>query len=172
MKSVCGHQPHIHYPMKYECCKNAIFMLYNYAKCKIKHNYIWIRDYRKGKQYMLSYIVGSFFIMLGILFLLYPESLRKRLRKKALRKIRKYLFAGAITLGILLVSTGWQYKGFFPKILALVGIIVVSKGVFFLKSKSADKVTEWILKQPVIFFKIFAACQIILGILIIFELKS
>lgn len=158
--------------MKYECCTNAIFMLYNYAKCKMKHNFICIRDYRKGTQYMLSYIVGSFFIMLGILFLLYPESLRKRLRKRALRKIRKYLFAGAITLGILLISTGWQYKGLFPKILVFVGIIAIFKGVFFVKSKSADKGTEWILKQPVIFFKIFAACQIILGFLIIFGLKN
>jgi hypothetical protein len=110
--------------------------------------------------------------MLGILFLLYPESLRKRLRKKALRKIRRYLFACAIALGILLISTGWQYEGLFPKILILVGIIAILKGVFFLKSKAADKVTEWILKQPVIFFKIFAACQIILGFLIIFGLKS
>lgn len=121
---------------------------------------------------MFSYILGSFFIMLGILFLLYPESLRKRLRKKALRKIRRYLFIGAITLGILLISTGWQYEGLLPKILVLVGIIAIFKGVFFLKSRSADKVTEWILKQPVVFFKIFAACQIILGLMIIFGLKS
>ena len=139
---------------------------------KNKHYFIWIRNDRKGIQYMLSYIVGSFFILLGILFLLFPESLRKRLRKKALRKIRRYLFAGGIALGILLISTGWKYEGLFPKILVLIGIIAIFKGVFFIKSKSADKVTEWILKQPVIFFKIFAACQIILGLLIIFGLKS
>ena len=121
---------------------------------------------------MFSYIIGSLFIMLGILFLLYPESLRKRLRKKALRKIRKYLFAGAITLGILLISTGWKYEGLLPKILVLVGIVAIFKGVFFLKSRAADKVTEWILKQPVIVLKIFAICQIILGLLIIFGLKD
>ena len=121
---------------------------------------------------MFSYIVGSLFIMLGILFLLYPESLRKRLRKKALRKIRRYLFAGAITMGILLISTGWKYEGIFPKILVLVGVIAIIKGVFFLKSRAADKVTEWILKQPVILFKIFAVCQMIFGFLIIFVLKN
>jgi hypothetical protein len=36
--------------------------------------------------------MGPLFIMLGILFSLYPESLKKRLRKKVLRKIRKYFF--------------------------------------------------------------------------------
>ena len=121
---------------------------------------------------MFTYIVGSLFIMLGILFLLYPESLRKRLRKKALRKIRRYLFAGAITLGILLISTGWKYEGLFPKILVLLGIIAIFKGMFFFKSRSADKVTEWILRQPIVLFKIFAACQIILGLVIILGLKS
>ena len=121
---------------------------------------------------MFSYILGFLFIILGVLFLLFPESLRKRLRKKALRKIRRYLFAGGIALGIVLISAGWQYEGLFPKIFVLIGIIAIFKGVFFIKSKSADKVTEWILKQPVVFFKIFAACQIILGLLIILGLKS
>jgi len=111
-------------------------------------------------------------MMLGLLFLLYPESLRKRLRKKALRKIRKYLFAGAITLGILLISTGWRYEGLLPKILVFVGVVAIFKGVFFLKSRAADKVTEWILKQPVISFRVFAVFQIGFGLLIIFGLEN
>ncbi|MFC1780762.1 hypothetical protein ACFLZ8_00675 [Planctomycetota bacterium] len=93
------------------------------------------------------------------------------MRKKAIRKIRRYLFAGAITLGILLISTGCKYEGLLPKILVLVGIIAIFKGVFFLKSRAADKVTEWILRQPLVVFKIFAVCQIILGLLIIYGLK-
>jgi len=147
-------------------------MLYNYVCFELYNYYFWIYNDRKGRHYMFSYILGSLFIIIGVLFLLFPESLRKRLRKKALRKIRNYLFAGAITLGILLISTGWKYEGLFPKILILIGIIAIFKGVFFIKSKSADKVTEWILKQPVIYFMIFAACQIILGLLIILGLKS
>ena len=69
-------------------------------------------------------------------------------------------------------STGWEYEGFLPKILAIGGIIAVLKGVFFLRSKAADKVTEWILKQPGLFFKIFAVCQMMLGLLIVFELQN
>ena len=110
--------------------------------------------------------------MLGILFLLYPESLRKRLRKKALRKIRRYLFAGAITMGILLISTGWKYEGIFPKILVLVGVIAIIKGVFFLKSRAADKVTEWILKQPVFVLKMFTMLQIGFSLMMMIGLKN
>lgn len=120
---------------------------------------------------MLSYIVGSLFIMIGLLFFLYPEGLRRRMRKKALRRIRRYFFAGAVFLGILLISVGWKYEGMFPKILAVAGIIAVLKALFFLKSKTADKVTEWIIEQPVLFFKIFAVCQIALGLVIMFGLR-
>lgn len=121
---------------------------------------------------MLSYVVGSLFIVLGLIFFLYPEGLRRRLRKKALRKIRRYFFAGAIFGGALLISTGWKYEGLLPKILVIAGIAAVVKALFFLKSRAADKVTEWILNQPVLYFKIFAVCQIALGALIIFGLKS
>ena len=121
---------------------------------------------------MLSYIVGFLFIMFGLIFFLYPEGLRRRLRKKALRKIRRYFFAGAIFGGALLISTGWKYEGLLPKILVITGIIVIVKALFFLKSRAADKVTEWILDQPVLYLKIFAVCQIGLGALIIFGLKS
>ena len=112
---------------------------------------------------MFSYILGIFFITVGLLFLLYPEGLRRRLRKKALRRIRRYFFAGAVFLGILLISTGWNHDGLLPKILTIGGIIAVLKGLFFLKSKAADKVTAWILEQPVFFFK-KAICATVLAI--------
>lgn len=120
---------------------------------------------------MLSTITGSLLIILGILFLFYPEGLRRWLRRKAVRKIRRYFFAGAISLGILLISIGWNYEGVLPKLLAIGGLIAALKGVFFLKSKTADKVTQWILEQPVLFFKILAGCQIALGLLIILVLR-
>ena len=121
---------------------------------------------------MFSYAAGSLFIILGIIFFHYPEALRTRLKKKAMRRIRAYFFVGAFTIGVLLISTGWQYEGLLPKILVIVGIVAILKGLFFLKSKAADKAAEWILKQPVLFFKIFAFCQVLLGLVIIFALKK
>ena len=56
--------------------------------------------------------------------------------------------------------------------LVLMGVVAIVKGMFFLKASAADKVTEWILRQPVIFLKIFAVCQIALGVLVIFLLKN
>ncbi|MBN2131838.1 MAG: hypothetical protein JW741_20225 [Sedimentisphaerales bacterium] len=121
---------------------------------------------------MLSTIIGLFFILFGIVFLLYPESLRKRLRKKALRKLRRYFFGAALGTGIMLISLGWRYAGVLPKILAVAGAVAVLKGLLLLKSRAAEEATQWILRQPVLTLRIFAGAQIGLGLLILFGLKG
>jgi len=121
---------------------------------------------------VLATIVGVFFVLLGFLSFLYPEALRRRLRRKALRKLRWYFFAATFSMGLLLISTGWKYEGLLPKILVVGGVIAVLKGLFLLKSRAADKVTEWILNRPVLHLRLFAACQIALGLLILFGLRD
>ena len=121
---------------------------------------------------MLATIIGFFFVLFGAVFLLYPESLRKRLRRKALRKLRRYFFGAALAAGILLISLGWNYAGVLPKILAVAGVAVVLKGLLLLKSRAADEATQWILEQPVLILRIFAGAQIALGFVIWFGLKG
>ena len=119
---------------------------------------------------MLSKIVGCILIFLGFLFLLYPETLRRSLRKKAAKKLRRYFFAAMLSLGILLISAGWRHEGILLTILMLAGIVAVFKGLLFLKSRATQEVTTYILERPVAHLKIFAAGQIALGLLIIFGL--
>ena len=116
---------------------------------------------------MFSYIIGSFFILMGIFSLFYPEFLRSRLRRKAVRKVKRYLFFGAFSLGILLISAGWKQNGILPKIIVLAGIIIILRGMFFLRTKVSDKVAQWILDQPEHFLKTFAVSQIIVGLLLV-----
>ena len=121
---------------------------------------------------MFSNIVGSVFILLGVLFLLYPERLRSRLRRKATRRLRRYFFAAALSLGVLLISAGWRHEGLLPKILMLAGIVALLKGLLFLNSKVSEKITAWILERPILHLKVFAVGQIVLGLLILFGLRG
>ncbi|MCL5279715.1 MAG: hypothetical protein M1376_07390 [Planctomycetes bacterium] len=121
---------------------------------------------------MFSCIVGGIFVFLGVLSLLYPESLRRRLRSKALWKLRRYLFAAALSLGILLISAGWRHEGLLPKILVLVGIVALFKGLLFLNSRVSEKVTAWILERPVLHIRLFAVGQIVLGLLLLVGLRG
>jgi len=121
---------------------------------------------------VLSTIIGLLFILTGAVFLLWPESLRRRLRKKALRKLRRYFFGAALAAGILLFSVGWRHEGILPKILAVVGVAILIKGLLLLKTKAAEEATQWILRQPVLYLRLFAAGQIALGFLILYGIKG
>ncbi len=116
---------------------------------------------------MLNIILGWFLIITGVLFLLKPEGLRKKLQKKSIKYLRKILFLIGIALAGFFVAAGWKSEGLFSKILMVIGIIGILKAFFFLKAKAAGKIVEWFLKQPVVFFRVGATLQIILGIIIL-----
>ena len=121
---------------------------------------------------MFAKIIGSLFMLLGFLFLVSPERMRTKLRRKGVRKIRRYLFALSVLVGGFLISTAWQYSGILPKVLAALGLIAIFKGFYFLKSKSADVATEWLLVQPALYFRLLALAQIAVGLLIVLGLKK
>ena len=121
---------------------------------------------------MWAKIIGALLVLSGGIFLISPERFRRRLKKKTVRTIRRYLFAAASCLGILLISAGWQHEGALPKILVVVGIIVLLKGMYLLKAKSADIIVAWLLKVPTVYLRVFALCQVLAGVLILSGLKQ
>jgi hypothetical protein len=121
---------------------------------------------------MFSHIVGSIFILLGVLFLLYPEALRKRLRRKAVWRLRRWFFAAALFFGALLVSVGWKQPGLLPKVLVLIGVAAILKGLLLLNSKATEKITAWVLSRPILHLRIFAVAEIAMGLLILLGLRA
>ena len=116
---------------------------------------------------MLIKLLGWFWIITGTLFFLRPEMLRKRLQKKTLNKLKKYLFLIVITLSLFLIGAAWKSEGLLSKIVMVLGIIGILKGFFLLKAKAAEKILEWFIKQPLTFFRFGASLQIIIGIIIL-----
>ena len=120
---------------------------------------------------MWAKTIGAFFILSGAAFLISPERLRRRLQKKTLRTMRRYLFATVCCLGILLVYAGWTHEGTLAKVLIVAGIIVLVKGLYLLKAKAADMIVAWLIKLPAVCFRVFAVCQILAGGVIIWGLE-
>lgn len=116
---------------------------------------------------MLIKILGYFWVVIGVLFLIWPQLFRGRLQKKGLRRLRKYFFLIAIILGATLISATWNLKGFLPKLIMFIGIIAIIKGIFLLKSKLAEKWIGWFSEKPLIYFRLGACCYILLGLLIL-----
>ena len=116
---------------------------------------------------MLANIIGWIFIILGVLFLIKPELLRKKLQKKGVKKLKKNLFFMAIVMSLMLITTSFKMSGVWAKIIAILGIIGVFKAIFLLKAKAAEKMIEWSAKQPVNVFRVGGLAYIFIGIIIL-----
>lgn len=117
-------------------------------------------------------IVGWLLIVLGTVSFAKPELLRNKLRKKGLRSVKRYLFAAAFSLGVLLMSAGWRHEGVFPKILMATGLVFIVKGVYLAKAKSADLFAARFEQLPPLYLRMFALVQIATGCVIILGLQE
>ena len=116
---------------------------------------------------MLIKLLGWFWIITGTLFFLKPEMLRKKLQRKTLKKLKKYLFFIIIILSLFLMGAAWKSEGILSKIVMVLGIIGIVKALFLLRAKAAENILEWFIKQPSIFFRLAASLQIIIGIIVL-----
>ena len=113
---------------------------------------------------MLLKILGWFWIVSGVLFVLKPSLLRSRLQRKSYRTFRKYFFLLAVSLGIVFAKVAWTLDDFrLRTALIVVGIIAIARGFFFLKAKAAEKVISWFTRQSLAVFRIGALVQILIG---------
>ena len=116
---------------------------------------------------MLVKIFGWMWVVAGILFLWKPQLLKNRLQKKSLKRLRKYTFLLAIFLGLLLIGVARNFHSLLAKIIMVLGIIGVFKGIFLLKAKTADKLIQWSAARPLIFFRMGACLYILIGVIIL-----
>ncbi|MBU0549507.1 MAG: hypothetical protein KKH80_02220 [Candidatus Omnitrophica bacterium] len=116
---------------------------------------------------MLAKISAYFLIAIGIIFFIKPQMLKNRLQKTAFKKIKRYIFALAIFLGSVFITAASKSQGAASGLLMILGIVAVFKGFFFLKSKGAQKITEYFAGRPIIFFRLAAAVYLALGLIIL-----
>jgi len=112
---------------------------------------------------MILTLLGWFYIITGVLFLLQPERMRNKFRKMSLKKLRRICFALALIIGLLLIKSTWGVDGFLAKLFLVFGFIALFKALFYLKSQAAEKVLEWWLNKDISFFRMTAILQIAVG---------
>ena len=116
---------------------------------------------------MIIKIVGWFWVITGILFLIMPGLLRKRIQKKSNKVVRRYLFAMVIFLAAGLISIGMEISGAAAKIVMVIALIALIKVVFMLKSKATNTIIDFFKDKPISVFRIWAGIQIAIGTLIL-----
>ena len=99
---------------------------------------------------MFLSILGWFWIITGALFLLRPDMLRRRLQKKSTKIVKRYLFVIILFFASMLVAAGLKAHGVPAKIIMILGVIGVFKGLFLLRAKASDKIGSGLREMLVV----------------------
>ena len=115
---------------------------------------------------MIIKIIGWIWLSTGIILVLMPGILRWQIQRKSRKIIKNYLFAIALLPASLLVAVGFKISGIVPKLIMVIGLIILVRIVFLFKSKAAEKAIDFLKKQPIIFFRLWALIQAAIGFVI------
>ena len=105
--------------------------------------------------------------MIGLLWFIKPEMLKNRIKRKMTHNLKRVVFGFVIVFGLLLVGSVMKASGIIPKIIGVIGIIIVVKGSLLITGKASDKLLDWWGAKPIIFFRIWAACVLAIGIMLV-----
>ena len=117
---------------------------------------------------MLSKVLGLIWIILGLLWLFKPEILKSRLEKKMNRRMRRVVYGFIRVFGFLMIGSVFKTPGLVPKIIGIVGMIIVIKVIMLITSRTSEKIFDWWGERSLNFFRILALCILAIGIMMMF----
>ena len=117
---------------------------------------------------MFAKIFGTIWLILGLLWIIKPQMLRNRLKKKMTRKIRWTVFGFILIFGLSLLGGLIRTEGIFLKIVGLIGLVIVIKGLLLITSKTSEKLIGWWQGRPLVAFRILGLFIFIMGFSLLF----
>ena len=114
---------------------------------------------------MFFRITGLLWILLGVWWIMRPQSIRRRFRKKVKKTRRKILFLAILVVAGLFLSAARYAHGMLANVLLIAGILVVIKALFVFSSKAADKTIDWWAERPLWMWRLWAAGIVLIGII-------
>lgn len=116
---------------------------------------------------MWAKIAGIIWILLGILWLIKPQLLRKRLIKKTGRKMRWAVYGFIIVFVFSLLGMVFKAQWLWLKIAGIAGILFAVKAILGLLAKASGKVAGFWEEKPLNFFRIWGLVLCLSGVLLI-----
>ena len=117
---------------------------------------------------MLSRILGVLWIILGLWWLLRPQTLKKRLQRKFSRKLKRVVFGFILVFGFLMIGSALKAPGILSKVIVIIGMILAIKAIMLITGKTSDKVFAWWADKPLYFFRAWALFVLTTGAVLVF----
>ena len=118
---------------------------------------------------MFAKLFGVFWIVLGLLWLIKPELLRKRLARKMTRKLKWIIFGLMFLLAVQLLGWVFQNPGIFSWIALILGWVVLVRTALSLSAKSSETLVTWAAQVPVQGLRIWASVVLATGLVLFFS---
>lgn len=120
---------------------------------------------------MFAYILGVFWIALGVLWLWKPHILRSRTGRKTVRRLRWPVYILIAFVAINLIKLALAVEGLIYKIISLGAVLFLIKAAFSLQSKASERFFEWWSNLPLLVFRLIALSSLGTGIALIWFRK-
>ena len=114
---------------------------------------------------MFFKITGLLWICLGIWWVMRPQTLKRRFRRKVKKTRRRMLLFFMFLVVVLFFSAARYANGIIANIFLIMGVFGIIKVAFFLTSKAADRAIDWWLEKPLWMWRLWAVGFILIGIL-------
>ena len=90
--------------------------------------------------------------------------MRSLVQSKILRKARAVLIPIILAFGWFLLKEAWGLEGAKNKFIAVLGVLVLIKSLFFLKKKAFEEILDWFSKQSLLLFRGFSLIKMAVGL--------
>jgi len=114
-------------------------------------------------------ILGIFFVLIGIVFLLRPDVMKRLM--EFIKKGKRIYFAGVIRFVLAIVFLLGASECYQKWLIAVFGILFLMSGllIFILGPEKIRRILDWYQKQPVLIFRVIAVIVLALGAVIIYS---
>jgi len=112
---------------------------------------------------MLTKLLALLWIVLGVVWFIWPHLLRNRLKRKMSRKIKWAIFILTFIFGVHLLGVAFRMPGFLAKVAGLFGVMLLIKGVLLMTTQLLEKIAERIVTFPVEIIRLWATGCVVAG---------
>jgi len=116
---------------------------------------------------MYAKILGLIWMLLGVLWVLKPGTLKNRFQRKLTRKIKFIVYGSVLVFGFFLIASIVKIDGIYGKIIGIAGLLISIKVIMLITSKTTEMMFEWISNRSLLFFRVWGAVLLGMGIVLV-----
>ncbi len=118
---------------------------------------------------MFAKILGLLWAVLGLVWLIKPQSLRERIKKKMARKIKWIVLGFVVVFCFSIIGSIIKADELYLKVVGVVALIVAARLILLATTRTSEKIFSWWQGRPLIFFRLSGLFILIMGVALFFS---